>query len=259
VSSSDPASPDLFLAKEPNGSVIETQLIQRGLQKDEISMYQELKSTDTDLAILKLNQPAPHLPLDTYFDPKLTSSWSKSNVASINSNLFLVGYNGQIKKNDLDPYEHTKGFKNVSVDTLNYHHNVDKKSISIGRFIQEWLSDTQYAMHNCSTLAGSSGSAILDAGGRFIGIYIGLVNSRITKKKKPFYTENTFNKLIPVYSTAFNTFIHEAIVSNIDNEQLAQKWQFVWDWNLVRFFFLFHFFIIEVKVVVFFCFYYIVV
>jgi hypothetical protein len=82
-------------------------------------------------------------------------------------------------------------------------------------------------MHNCSTLAGSSGSAILDAGGRFIGIYIGLVNSRITKKKKPFYTENTFNKLIPVYSTAFNTFIHEAIVSNIDNEQLAQKWQFV--------------------------------
>jgi hypothetical protein len=74
VSSSDPASPDLFLAKEPNGSVIETQLIQRGLQKDEISMYQELKSTDTDLAILKLNQPAPHLPLDTYFDPKLTSS-----------------------------------------------------------------------------------------------------------------------------------------------------------------------------------------
>ncbi len=109
---------------------------------------------------------------------------------------------------------------------MNYHYNADNKSISIGRFIQESFLDNRYAMHNCSTLAGSSGAAILDAEGRLIGIHTGVVNLRITKKNKGFYTEDTFNKFIPVYSTAFNTFIHEAIAPNIDNEQLAQKWRF---------------------------------
>jgi hypothetical protein len=225
ISSSDPANSDLFLEKEANNSLIECQLIQRGLKKENISKYDELKSTDTDLAILKLNQPPPYLPVDTYFDPKLTSSSSKSNTASINSNLFLVGYNGEVDKSDLNPYEHIKGFKNVTPDALNYHHNADSKSISIGRLIQESFSDNQYAMHNCSTLPGSSGAAILDAEGRFIGIHIGVANSRTTKKNKSFYTEETFNRFIPVYSTAFNLFIDEAIVPNLDNEQLVRKWQ----------------------------------
>ncbi|CAF2872899.1 unnamed protein product [Rotaria sp. Silwood2] len=106
VSSSDPASPASLSGINPNN---------------------ELKSNATDLAILKLNHPAPHLQFDSFFDPKFSSS---SNVASVNCKLFLAGYNGELyDKNDLNAYKYTKGFEFLTIDKLNYHHNVDNKSI----------------------------------------------------------------------------------------------------------------------------------
>ena len=126
---------------------------------------------------------------------------------------FLFGIQKELEKT-IESHTHTS---QPPVLTLTHppihphHHNADNKSISIGRFIQESFTDNQYAMHNCSTLAGSSGTAILDAEGRFIGIHIGVSNSRITKKNKCFYAGDIFNKFIPVYSTPFNTFIHETL------------------------------------------------
>ncbi|CAF4483094.1 unnamed protein product [Rotaria sp. Silwood2] len=127
VSSSDPASPASLSGINPNSSLMEAQIIQRGLKEDNISNLDELKSNATDLAILKLNHPAPHLQFDSFFDPKFSSS---SNVASVNCKLFLAGYNGELyDKNDLNAYKYTKGFEFLTIDKLNYHHNVDNKSI----------------------------------------------------------------------------------------------------------------------------------
>ncbi len=82
-------------------------------------------------------------------------------------------------------------------------------------------------MHNCSTLAGSSGSVIVDSIGRFIGIHKGIANSRISRKNEFLYTQDTLNKCIYVHLTAFKIFIHEAIIPNINNDQLEEKWKFV--------------------------------
>ncbi|CAM4811475.1 unnamed protein product [Rotaria magnacalcarata] len=225
VSSSDPASPDLLSGIDPNSSVIEAQIIQRGLKDDNISNLDELKSNTADIALLKLNHPAPHLQFDSFFDPKFSSS---SDVAPVNCKLFLAGYNGQLyDSNDLNAYKYTNGFELVTIDKLNYLHNVNNKSISIGYLIQESSSNSCYGMHNCSTLAGSSGAVIVDSIGRFIGIHIGIANSRISRKNEIVYTQDTFNKFIHVRSTAFNTFIDEAIIPNISDDQLKQKWKFI--------------------------------
>ncbi|CAF5045302.1 unnamed protein product [Rotaria sp. Silwood1] len=144
---------------------------------------------------------------------------SSSNVTPVNCKLFLAGYNGELyDKNDLNAYKYTKGFELLTIDN---------KSISIGYLIEELSSNNNYEMHNCSTLTGSSGAVIVDSIGRFIGIHIEIANSRISKKNEFFDTQDTFNKFIHVHSTSFKTFIHEAIIPNINNDQLEQKWEFV--------------------------------
>ncbi|CAM4801957.1 unnamed protein product [Rotaria magnacalcarata] len=152
------------------------------------------------------------------------------NVAPVNCKLFLAGYNGDgelYDKNDLNAYENIKGFELLTIDKLNYNHDVDNKYISIGYLIEESSSNNNYGMHNCSTLAGSSGAVIVDSIERLIGIHIGIANARISRKNELFYTQDTFNKFIHIHSTAFNTFIHEAIIPNSNNDQLEQKWKFV--------------------------------
>ncbi|CAF4947734.1 unnamed protein product, partial [Rotaria sp. Silwood1] len=144
---------------------------------------------------------------------------SSSNVTPVNCKLFLAGYNGELyDKNDLNAYKYTKGFELLTIDN---------KSISIGYLIEESSSNNNYEMHNCSTLTGSSGAVIVNSIGRFIGIHIEIANSRISRKNEFFDTQDTFNKFIHVHSTPFKTFIHEAIIPNINNDQLEQKWEFV--------------------------------
>ncbi|CAF1485753.1 unnamed protein product [Rotaria sordida] len=139
-----------------------------------------------------------------------------------------IGYNGELyDKNDLNAYKYTKGFELLTIDKLNYHHNVDSKSISIGYLIEESSSNNNYGMHNCSMLTGSSGAVIVDSIGRFIDIHVEIANSRISRKNEFFYAQDTFNKFIHVHSTAFKTFIHEAIIPNINNYQLERKWKFI--------------------------------
>ncbi|CAF3741378.1 unnamed protein product [Rotaria sp. Silwood1] len=135
------------------------------------------------------------------------------------TSMLFAGYNGELyDKNDLNAYKYTKGFELLTIDN---------KSISIGYLIEELSSNNNYEMHNCSTLTGSSGAVIVDSIGRFIGIHIEIANSRISKKNEFFDTQDTFNKFIHVHSTSFKTFIHEAIIPNINNDQLEQKWEFV--------------------------------
>ncbi|CAF4592379.1 unnamed protein product, partial [Rotaria sp. Silwood2] len=196
----DTASETYFFSNDSNNFLIEAKIICRGLIEDNMSDYNELKSNTTDLALLELEKSAPHVQLNEYFDPKLNSS-SQSNV-TINSELFLIGYNGKLTQNDdLKPYKYLKDFENLTIDTLNYSHHVNNKSISIGRFIQDLSLDNQYAMHDCSTLLGSSGALILDS------------------------TE-TLNKFVPVNSKAFREFILQSIIPNIGNDELAKKWLF---------------------------------
>ncbi|CAF1293076.1 unnamed protein product [Rotaria sordida] len=220
----DPASETYFLLNDPNNFLIQAKILRRGLIEDNMSDYDEVKSNTTDLAILELDKVAPHIQLNEYFDPKLHSS-SESNIIPINSELFLIGYNGELTEDDeLKPYKYLKGFENLTIDALNYSHHVNYKSISIGRLKQESSIDSKYAMHDCSTLSGSSGAVILDSSGKFVGIHIGVVNSRKEKKNEFFFNQETFNKFIQVNSKPFREFIRQAIIPNMHNHELVQKW-----------------------------------
>lgn len=222
----DPASETYFSTNDSNNFLIQAKIIRRGLIEDNMSDYSEVKSNTTDLAILELDKAVGHIQVNEYFDPKLNSP-SESNIIPINAELFLIGYNGElIEDDDLKPYRYLKNFENLTIDTLNYSHHVNYKSISIGHFVQESSIDNQYAMHDCSTLSGSSGSLILDSTGRFVGIHIGVVNSRKEKTNEFFFNKETFNKFIPVNSTAFREFIHQTILPNIKDDEVIKKWLF---------------------------------
>lgn len=224
----DPADPALFSLTNPNASVIEAILVQRGLHKDQMSNSKEVEDGTTDLAIIRLIKPAPHFIVDDHFDPQFGSSpLSKSIPIPINSQLFLIGINGELHDcRDLIPYRHINGFANVTIDKLNnHHHQVNRKSVSLGRLLGEFSSQTQYVTHNCSSLAESSGSVILDSTGRLLGIHCGVSNSRQDKNKEFFFNKDTFNKFLSVDTTEFQEFILQAILPNIDNKQQAEKWQ----------------------------------
>ncbi|UJR24114.1 hypothetical protein I4U23_027081 [Adineta vaga] len=223
---SDPANERLFSVFNPSDDLIEAKIIRRGLIQENMSDYDETKSNTTDLAILALDKPMKDLSLNECFDPQFTSFLSNSNHIRINSKLFLISYNGELTDNDdLNPYKYEKGFENVTIDKLNFYHNVNHKSVSIGRLIQESSSYDPYAMHSCSTLRGASGGVLLDSTGRFAGIHVGVANSRKRKQNEFFFNKDTFNKFIPVTSTAFQEFINQSIIQNIDNDELAQKWR----------------------------------
>ncbi len=53
---------------------------------------------------------------------------------------------------DSNPYKYLKGSENLTVNKLNLQHNVNYKSISMGRLMQESSSNNQYALRDCSTL-----------------------------------------------------------------------------------------------------------
>ncbi|CAM4839604.1 unnamed protein product [Rotaria magnacalcarata] len=223
----DPAFESFFSLSNRTQVLTEATIIRRGLERDNLTKYDEVECQMTDLALIRLNKPLTHLQIDEYFDPKLNLLSSTSNHTPMNSGLYLICYNGQLKdSDDLIPYKNVKGFENITIDELNAQHNVNYKSISIGRLI-EFCSTNQYATHNCSTLRGSSGCLMLDSKGNFAGIHIGVINSRKGKNSDMFFYKETYNKFIPVYSKLFREFIHETILPNIKNEQLVEKWGFL--------------------------------
>lgn len=222
----DPAYETYFKSNNSNNFCTSAKVIRRGLVEDKISHYDELESYSTDVALLQLEKPVGDIQFNEYFDPKL-NLLSESNIFTINSELFLVGYNGQLAEDyQLSPYKYVKGFQNVTLDTLNYSHHANYKSVSIGHLVQQSCLNNQYALHSCSTLSGSSGSLILDSTGKFAGIHIGVFNSRTEKGKKVFYNQETFNKFTPINSKAFRTFIEQTILPNLHNDDLVQKWLF---------------------------------
>ena len=79
-------------------------------------------------------------------------------------------------------------------------------------------------MHSCSTLTGSSGTLMLDSCGRLAGIHIGIVNSKKDNQNEIKFDEETFNRYLPVSTNAFDQFIRETIIPNIDDDGLPQKW-----------------------------------
>ncbi|CAF1350487.1 unnamed protein product [Rotaria magnacalcarata] len=222
----DPANESLFSMFNPSDDLIEAKLFRRGLIQDNMSNYDESNVNTTDLAILLLDKHIQSLSSNEFFDPKLNSLLPKSNDIPMNSQLFLISYNGELTdNNELNPYKDEKGFENVSIDKLNFYHNVNHKSVSIGRLIQDSPSNDKHVMHSCSTLRGSSGGVVLYSTGKFAGIHIGVANSRKRKHNDVFFNKETFNKFLPVASTKFRQFIIESIIPNIDNDT-ADKWQF---------------------------------
>lgn len=220
----DPADESLFSISNPSPLLIEAKLVRRGLCADNISDYDYTRSSSTDLALLELTRSATHLEKNACFNPKLTSSSFLSNNYAINSKLYLIGYNGELQDSDqLTPYKYLNDFSNLSVDTLNLYHKANCKSVSVGRLIDPCVTD-RYGAHNCTTLPGSSGSLMIDSNGKFIGLHIGVTNSRRGKKDEMFFTEETFNKFIPIYSKEFRGFINETILPSIDNDTLLKNW-----------------------------------
>jgi hypothetical protein len=228
ICSLDPANETLFSVFNPSDDLMEAKIIRRGLIEDIMSDYDQSKDTITDLAVLLLDKPIKDLSSCDFFDPKLNSSLSQSNDIPINSQLFVISYNGELTDNsELNPYKYEKGFENVSIDKLNYYHNVNHKSVSIGRLIRDSSSNDPHILHNCSTLKESSGGVVLDSTGKFVGIHIGIANSRKQKQNDIFFNQETFNKLLPVTSRAFRLFINQSILPNIDTDQLTyDKWRF---------------------------------
>ncbi len=189
ISFHDPACGMLFSLINLNSSLIEAKTIRRGLEKDNMPDYDDLQSDTTNLALLSLNIEAPHVTSNEHFDPQLNSLSLKSNVNPINSKLFLIGYNGESTADDLKPYKNLQCFQYLTIHELNFYHNINSTSISIGHFIKEEDENNQYCLHNCRTLPNSSGSIILDCNGKLAGIHIGVSHSRKKRSEKIFFNE----------------------------------------------------------------------
>jgi hypothetical protein len=223
----DPAPDKYFSLANPNKIVFPAKILQRGLVQENVDKYTELKDTDTDLALLILDNEISNITLDQYFNPKFDLVSSKPGDLPLNSNIYLIGYNGELRKEtELTPYQYLKNFKNLTIDKLNHSHHVNYKSISIGNLIKEACQDYPYALHNCSTLSGSSGSITLDCYGRLAGIHIGVYNSRRQNTNDIFFTEETFNKYLSISSNQFQAFIRETILPNIKHDEAKKTWLF---------------------------------
>ncbi|CAF1487613.1 unnamed protein product, partial [Rotaria sordida] len=103
-------------------------ILQRGLAKENIDEHTELKDTDTDLALLMLDNKTPNMTKDQYFNPKFDFVSSKPGDIPINSNLYLVGYNGELlEQKDLAIYRYLEDFNNTTIYQLNRCHHVNYK------------------------------------------------------------------------------------------------------------------------------------
>ncbi|CAM4922854.1 unnamed protein product [Rotaria socialis] len=141
--------------------VFTTKILQRSLAEENIDEHTELKDTDTDLALLMLDNEIPNITEDQYLNPKFDFVSLKSGDIPINSKLYLVGYNGELgEQQDFTPYKYLEDFNNSTIYQLNHCHHVNYKSISIGHLIREACQNNPYFSHNCSTLPGSSGSIV---------------------------------------------------------------------------------------------------
>jgi hypothetical protein len=225
VGLSDPAPDKYFSLANPDKIVFPAKILQRGLAQDNIDKYIEIKNTDTDLALLILDNEIPNMTKDQYFKPKFDSVSSKSDDIPLNSNLYLVGYNGELlDESQLTPYKNLNDYKHLTIHELNRSHRVDYKSVSIGNLLKEACQNELYAFHNCSTLPGSSGSIILDCYGRLAGVHIGINNSRKQKNNDIFFTNETCNKYLPISSNQFQAFIDQTIVPNIKDHEEKKPW-----------------------------------
>jgi hypothetical protein len=105
---------------------MEAKISRGGLEKDNISDYDEVKSRTTDLALFIFDKPIANLLKEEYFAPKINSSSFKRGDIPINSKLFLIDCNGELCNDaDLNPYKHGKGFQNVTINKLNFYQNVN--------------------------------------------------------------------------------------------------------------------------------------
>ncbi|CAF2145700.1 unnamed protein product [Rotaria magnacalcarata] len=217
-------APDKFFSLlNPDKIVFPAKILQRGLVKENIDEYTELKDTDTDLALLMLDNEIPNIIEDQYFNPKFDFK-SKPDDIPTNSNLYLVGYNGELREQkDLVPYRYLEAFNNTTTFQLNHCHHVNYNSVSIGNLIREAHQDDPYSLHNCSTLPGSSGSTILNCYGRLVGVHIGISSSIKQKNNDICFTKNTYDKYISINSNQFQTFIGETILPNINDDKVIEK------------------------------------
>jgi len=200
----DPAYETFFSLVDPSNVLIEAKQIRRGLERDNLTEYDEVNCYRTDLALLELITSTTHLQVNEYFNPKLNLSSFIMKNTPISSKLYLIGYNGQLKDNDdLNPYRYLKDFENLTIDKLNLHHNVNYKLISVGHLIEESSSLNQYSTHNCSILCGSSGALMLNSMGKFAGIHIGVINSRKEKNIKCFLTKKRLTNLLALIQKHF--------------------------------------------------------
>jgi hypothetical protein len=149
VCSCDPAPNRHFSLLNPDKIVFPAEILQRGLMHENIDRHAELKDTDTDLALLMVGTEMPNIPEDQYFNPKLNTFSAKSAGIPSNSNLYLVGYNGELhSKKELAPYKHLNDFNGLTIHQLNQCHHVNYKSISVGSMIQDASRTDPYALHN---------------------------------------------------------------------------------------------------------------
>lgn len=229
VSFCDPANETLFSWSKPSSTIIEATLIRRGLTKEKLSEFDQIDSNMTDLAVLQLNTPTSHDSENAFLLLSIQLSSMPSDYYSINSKLYLIGYNGALgDPSDLNPYKYLKGFMNTTTDKLNFNHNANYRSVAIGRLIEEPSPETSYSTHSCSTLPGSSGAIILDVNGKFAGIHIGVSNSRQAKTQELFFNNETYNKFIPVVSKSFRCFVQESLIPNLHDSESAQAWKTIY-------------------------------
>ena len=98
------------------------------------------------------------------------------------------------------------------------------KSVSIGSPVNLQELSRQ-ATHTCSTLPGSNGGVVLDADGNFTKIHIRVANSRHSKSQEMFFNNETYNKYISVMLKSFSDFIDQSILTNINDDEIAQDWR----------------------------------
>jgi hypothetical protein len=73
----DPAPDKYFSLANPDKIVFPAKLVQRGLAQENIDKYTEIKNTDTDLALLILDNEISNMTKDQYFKPNSDSIYLK--------------------------------------------------------------------------------------------------------------------------------------------------------------------------------------
>ncbi|CAF0744445.1 unnamed protein product [Didymodactylos carnosus] len=194
------ASDHLFVSS--NEHVFEAEMVFRGVSDNGLQP-ENVCSVDEDFAILRIcdyDDVKNKLFLtnqSNYCPPRVLNK----EELKLNSQLFLLSYCGVVRKiEDVEYYEYCSQYPAYTRENLNCAMYPDHKSVSVGKCLE---SGNDFFSHDCPSLRGSTGGAIFDINGRFVGLHTGVkpddIHYNIQGKKR--LQPDALNQAFAAYSS----------------------------------------------------------